>query len=892
MIHWKKSLEILSIDRQKLARDFNYPNLVILLAIIIIGIIADGQNTKNAMREFRAEVRDQVSLVRVRLEGNISSNIQLVRGLLSTLQTEPDMDQTRFSELAENLFVDESQLRNVAGAPDLVIAMIYPLIGNEKAIGLNYRNNTQQRDAVLAVRDSGQMVLAGPVNLVQGGQGFIGRFPVFTTKGDGKSFWGIVSAVIDVKQLYQDSGLFDAGLPIEFALVGKDEAGNFTKQFFGNDTVMDSNPETAEVRFPNGSWTLAAIPKSGWHVISSDIWFERLFIFIAGILLFLPVAIAGRYADHRKRNVDELRKREEQLERLSKRLELALDASNVGVWEMNLQTGELVWDDRMSVLYFLSTTDEHRSFEDWQNAIHPEDTERALNDYKTALDTRTKYSSEFRVVSAVGKIRNIRAIGTFHTDGSGSSFIVGLNWDVSADVAMNNELRRAKSQMEMRNNELLEAKSSIEHLALHDSLTGIANRRYLDDYLGVIARREVDENSQTALLVIDVDRFKQINDTFGHAAGDAMLVHMSKILKDSVRPGDFIARIGGDEFVIVCTIDDGTNYLAELAGSIIEKTSAPFIHDGSECRFGVSIGISHSGAVDTDIQQLLINADLALYHAKNLGRNRFEFFTKKLHVNSIYNKKIADEIQRGIENNEFVPFYQPQYDAKTHAIVGVEALARWHHPEHGLLYPDSFLKIAEEINATTTIDHAILQQTLEDFDHWSKSGLQIPKASVNVSLQRLHDEKLIKSLEKLQIKPGMLSFELVESIFLDDGDDVVFDNIDRIKEMGIDIEVDDFGTGHTSIISLLKLKPARLKIDRQLVIPATKSDSSRQLLASIIEIGRSLNIEVIAEGVETAEHALLLRMIGCDILQGFAFGKPMSSSELEKFLRKDIPLFA
>lgn len=892
MNHWKKSLEILSIDRQKLARDFNYPNLVILLAIMLVGIIADGQYQKIAIREMRAEVRDQVSLVRTRLEGNISGNIQLVRGLLSTLQTEPDMDQNRFSELAKHLFTEHSQLRNIAGAPDLVISMMYPIKGNEKAIGLDYRKNVHQRAAALSVRDSGQMVLAGPVNLVQGGQGFIGRFPVFTTKGEKRSFWGIVSAVIDVTQLYKDSGLLDAGLPLEFALVGENKAGIPGAQFFGKKTVVESNPETVKVMFPNGSWTLAAIPKSGWNVVSGEMWFNRLFIFLAGLILFLPVAIAGRYAEHRRKNVHELRKREEQLQRLSKRLELALDASNVGVWEMNLQTGELVWDDRMNVLYFLSTADEIRSFEDWQNAIHPEDTERALNDYKTALDTKTKYSSEFRVVSPIGEVRNIRAIGAFHTDGSGSSFIVGLNWDVSADVAMNNELRRAKSQMEIRNNELLEAKSSIEHLALHDSLTGIPNRRYLDDYLGVIAGREDDEKTQTALLVIDVDRFKQINDTFGHAAGDAMLVHMSKILKDSVRPGDFIARIGGDEFVIVCTVDDGTNYLAELAGSIIEKTCDPFIHDGSECRFGVSIGISHSGAVDSDIQQLLINADLALYHAKNQGRNRYEFFTKKLHVNSIYNKKIADEIQRGIENNEFVPFYQPQYDAKTQAIVGVEALARWQHPEHGLLYPDSFLKIAEEINATTTIDHAILQQTLEDFDHWSKIGLQIPKASVNVSLQRLHDEKLLNSLEKLQIKPGMLSFELVESIFLDDGDDVVFDNIDRIKQMGIDIEVDDFGTGHTSIISLLKLKPSRLKIDRQLVIPATQSDSARQLLASIIEIDRSLNIEVTAEGVETAEHALLLRMIGCDILQGFAFGKPMSCSELEKFLRKDIALLA
>ena len=893
MLYWTKFLANIKIDRKKVARDFNYLNLVSLLVILLIGIVADGQNQKIALQDLRTEVRDQISLVRTKLEGNINANIHLVQGLISTLQTEPKMDQSRFAELTKHLFTGDSQLRNIAAAPDLVISLMYPIEGNEKAIGLDYQKNENQRDAVLHVRDSGKMVLSGPINLVQGGQGIIGRFPVFTSIKGVNSFWGIVSAVIDVDHLYKDSGLFEVdGVPVEFALLNKTTSASPDKQFFGSSAVMESIPEISEVSYPNGSWTIAAIPEGGWKVSTSEIWFDRFLIFVSGIILFLPILIVGRYTAHRRRNALELRRREDQLGNLSKRLELALDSSNVGVWEMNIQTDELVWDDRMNVLYFLPTQVDHRNYQDWENTLHPDDLERAKLDYQTALETKSQYRSDFRVVGSSGETRNIRAIGTIYEKSDGSSSIIGLNWDVTADVAMNDELKRAKLQMEERNTELLEAKSKIEHLALHDALTGIPNRRFLDNHLAEITEKDCIGNSHPALLIVDVDRFKQINDTFGHVAGDAMLVHISEILKTCVRPGDFIARIGGDEFVIVCSVDHNTTYLEDLAGSIIEQSGRPFNFNGSECRFGVSIGISHSGAVDTDIEQLLVNADLALYRAKKQGRNRFVFFTKELHIKSIHNKRIADDIQRAIENNEFIPHYQPQYDAKTHSVVGVEALARWDHPEQGILFPDTFLEVADEINVTPAIDHAILTQTLDDYEKWLTQGLQVPKASVNVSLQRLHNEKLLNSLEKLKIRPGTLSFELVESIFLDDGDELIVDNIERIKEMGIDVELDDFGTGHTSIVSLMKLRPSRLKIDRQLVVPAIVSIPSRQLLSSIIEIGRSLNIEVVAEGVETAEHAHLLREIGCDILQGYAFAKPMSAGDLEKFLMSDIKLFA
>jgi len=281
---------------------------------------------------------------------------------------------------------------------------------------------------------------------------------------------------------------------------------------------------------------------------------------------------------------------------------------------------------------------------------------------------------------------------------------------------------------------------------------------------------------------------------------------------------------------------------------------------------------------------LLVNADIALYRAKRRGRNRYEFFSEALQAEVVSTKRIADEILNGLERNEFVAYYQPQFDAKTLDIVGVEALARWQHPTEGIKAPDSFMPIAEELNVVATIDRLILEQSLAALDRWEDMGLPVPRASVNVSLRRLHDEDLIKGLRQLDIAPGRISFELVESIYLDESDDIVAWNIEQIKELGIEIEIDDFGTGYASIVSLQKLRPKRLKIDRQLVLPILVDPAQRQLLASIVEIGKSMGIEIIAEGVESMEHAAILRDLGCDILQGYAFARPLSAEQLEGFI--------
>jgi diguanylate cyclase (GGDEF)-like protein len=862
----------------------NIISVVALLVVLGSGLFADAQNRALHEQQIRADVAREVGVLRARLEGNVRSSMQLVQGLVSTISTEPDMDQPRFAALARGLFGQKSQLRNIAGAPDLRISLVYPMAGNEQILGLDYTRTPAQREASMRARETGAVVFAGPLTLRQGGEGFIGRFPVFIDEPAGpRRFWGVVSAVVDADRLYAESGLADTDLDLDIGLRGRDGLGVGGDVFYGDATLFDDHAVVSEVTLPSGTWQLAARPVGGWDASLPNPLGFRAGLLLAIALVLIPLFIARHLLNERQRHIRALGEREHQLEVLSRRLGLALDTSEVGVWEYVIDTGTLTWDDRMNELYGLPRASPARRFAHWKRSLHPEDLARAHCEFNDAIASRGRYVSEFRVRLADGGERVIRAIGACYTDVDGTARLLGCNWDVTADVAIKRDLERAKALTEARNAELVAATARIEHNSLHDALTGLPNRRFLDRVLAERAERANGEGGGIALLHIDLDRFKQINDTLGHAAGDAMLVHAAHVLLANVQPGDFVARIGGDEFVVVSGVRNGRRPLARLADRIIVEMRQPLPYEGHECRCGVSVGIAYQRGPRIDDKRLLIDADIALYRAKRRGRNRHEFFTEALQAEIVSTKKTADEILTGIEQGQFVAWYQPQFDARTMQISGVEALARWQHPTRGVVSPDQFMPIAEDLNVVATIDRMILEQTLAWMQLWRARGLVVPRASVNVSGRRLRDENLIRSLRKLDIAPGSISFELVESTYLDESDDIVAWNIEQIRGLGIDLEIDDFGSGYASIVSLLKLKPRRLKIDRQLVMPVVEGDSQRQLIASIIDIGHSLGIHVVAEGVETEEHGRIVTELGADTLQGYAYSRALSPVAVERF---------
>lgn len=440
---------------------------------------------------------------------------------------------------------------------------------------------------------------------------------------------------------------------------------------------------------------------------------------------------------------------------------------------------------------------------------------------------------------------------------------------------------------EQRARALDEAMEQIAHYVRHDALTGLGNRQHLDDRMKALAAQSEIEALQVAILHFDLDGFKQINDAVGHGAGDFVLTHVASKLSAIADEADFLARIGGDEFVLLRLGATDAASVEAFAQKALAALTAPIEYRGEKCRYGVSIGIAIDSGKNLDMSALLINADIALYRAKRGGRNRIEFFSTALHAEILATKRLGDEILAGLERGEFFAYYQPQFDADGEALVGVEALARWRHPRRGILEPVAFLSVAEDMRVLSEIDLAILKCVRDDSKTLRECGIHIPKVSLNVTKRRLQDPALAKHIAHFDFDETALALELLETIFFEDENDTVIWTIDQLKDLGVEIEIDDFGSGHASILSLLKVRPQRLKIDRQLVMPMKNQPSQRRLLQSIVDIGKALGVSVTAEGAETMEHARLLKQIGCDALQGYAFGRPMSLSALLSFLKSE-----
>ncbi|MEA3533506.1 EAL domain-containing protein [Rhizobium sp. CC-YZS058] len=843
------------------------PTLLVLLIVIAAAVLADRQNHALFRSQLRAAVAADLEPIRSALEIAINTDIQLLRGIAAAVSAEPEAKPDHFARLAESVFRDGAHLRSLAYAPGFVVSEVFPQAGNTAALGLDYRTDPKQSAAAMRVRDEKRLVVAGPLPLKQGGIGLVARYPIFAEDAAGnRAVTGILSGVLDIEAIYRDAGLLSADA-IEIAISGRN--GDPADTFFGEPALLKRDPVAMTIDLPGGNWTIRATPASGWETAPPNQPIVRMLLGLAGLLVIVPTFVTSLLLQNRQTTLAVLSVSQARLQALSHRLGLALASSQTGIWELDVDRGSVLWDEKMYELY-----GKQKSFQPsrggWETALHPEDAPATLAALTDALETNTTFQARFRIRLDDGGTRHIRAVGTLDPS-AGRRVMVGVNWDVTAETEKNERLDAARRRAVAQSEEIERARRQMEYNALHDSLTGLANRRALDQALAQMPA----EGAPLTLLHIDLDRFKEINDTGGHAAGDAVLCHTARILDRLAGPHDTVGRIGGDEFLILRRGADAKDSEA-LAAEILSAMSEPMVFEGQEIRLAVSIGLAHHQQ-GQPLDQLLVEADLALYEAKRRGRSRAETFSPTLKTAALTTRRTADDILRGLENDDFIAYYQPQFCPQTLALTGVEALARWKHPTRGLLTPQSFLKTAESINVVARIDQRILEQTLTQARLWDAAGLHVPKISVNISRARLGDEQLKDRLSALSIPKGRLSFELLESIFFDEDDRLLFDNVLAIKELGIDIEIDDFGSGYASITSLLKLTPRRLKIDRKLVTPMLESPRQRRLVSSIVDIGKSLGIEVIAEGVETPAHVQLLRTLGCDALQGYALAEPMSA---------------
>jgi diguanylate cyclase (GGDEF)-like protein/PAS domain S-box-containing protein len=561
------------------------------------------------------------------------------------------------------------------------------------------------------------------------------------------------------------------------------------------------------------------------------------------------------------------------------RHQFALDAASDGIWDWDLASNEAQHSEQNYKLLGEEIVESDNSIAWFISRIHPDDRDAVAEGFQNHLIRDTPYSETYRIRHRDGTWRWWRSRGQAIRDEQGKAIrAVGTNSDVTELVSMQSELKR-------RNADLMVAKQETEAAALHDALTELPNRRHLQKVFADIALKASARDCQLALLHIDLDFFKDVNDRFGHAIGDATLKKIAAILENLRNNDEMVARIGGDEFIAILFDTEDATRARQFCGKLFDALDQTNQIDGCKVALAASVGVALNQGQNNEIWSLLSDADLALYEAKNTGRNKLQIFDEDLRARSAFARNTKEELRNALlRNGQIIPFFQPQFCAKTMELVGFEVLARWDHPTRGILTPDKFLDYCAELNCLAEIDRQILARTVECAEQWAKAGFNPDRLSLNVSSDRLVDPDLIASVEELGDRAPFLSFELLESTFLDDTDDEVRAVLDRLRALNVEVEIDDFGSGYASILSLVNVRPARLKIDASLTRNAETDHTMHSLIASIVGIARALKIEVVAEGVENSEQCGTLMDIGCDILQGYWLGRPIHADRvLQKY---------
>ncbi len=446
------------------------------------------------------------------------------------------------------------------------------------------------------------------------------------------------------------------------------------------------------------------------------------------------------------------------------------------------------------------------------------------------------------------------------------------------------ELEKKQKETELL---LRKQTKELNYQATHDTLTGLPNRALFEDRLKQTIASAKRNKKKFAVLFIDLDQFKRINDSYGHHIGDKVLIEASSRLLNVLREEDTLSRLGGDEFTIILQNIKSDADIEVVAKKIISVMKDP-IHNN--LYISASIGIASYPTDTTDMQDLIKYADIAMYKAKELGRNRFEFYSDELSKKAFEDVIIQNNLHVALKEEQFIVHYQAQFDIKLKKIVGFEALVRWQHPELGLIPPNEFIPIAEESDLIVEIDRYVMKKAMQQFSKWYKDGLNPGTLALNLAMKRLNKDDfvdyLLQTMDKCDFSSSWLELEVTERQVMSNPISSI-QKLNSISNLGIEIAIDDFGTGYSSLAYLKKLPLDKLKIDRSFIKDIPKNEDDKAISKAIIALAKSLNLKLIAEGVELKEQEEFLLENGCNYIQGFLYAKPVSENEATNMLKEE-----
>lgn len=562
----------------------------------------------------------------------------------------------------------------------------------------------------------------------------------------------------------------------------------------------------------------------------------------------------------------------EALQESEARLARAHRIARIGSWEWNLTNNSMVFSNELYHLFGYDPANPPMVSMDWiYSRINPVDLPNVRKAVSCAIADGRHLDVIYRTRTADDEELIVNSQGEVVVDDNNRPCrIIGSTLDITA---------RMRAEEEIRN------------LSNYDHLTGLPNRNLLQDRLHQAVIHASRTQSVVGVICLDLDRFKGVNDTLGHRAGDQMLRLVADRMAACVRESDTLARLGGDEFMVVLTMVSGEEGISAAAAKLLGVIAEPFIVEGHELYITASVGIAVYPADGQDPHTLMKYADLAMYRAKELDRNNFQFYSSDLNVRVMERMMLESALRRALERDEFKLYYQAQVDVNTRAIVGFEALLRWFHPDLGLISPDKFIPLAEENGQILAIGEWVLQSACRQASKWQKAGLPAVRMAVNLSTRQFRpnlDQTVAAILLETGLAPRYLELEMTESILMRN----VAENMTLLRsltDMGCHLSIDDFGTGYSSLAYLKHFPLGRLKIDRSFVRDITTNPDDLAIAKIIIDMARTLRMQVIAEGVEDQAQRNLLAGHGCAEMQGFLFSRPLPADKAELLLRNGLP---
>lgn len=979
-----------------------YPRASFWLAALVTFLLSAGvlsywvlDERRSHIREKRLQTSTQAADRARILEAHLRHSLSAAYTLATFVRNSENIE-ARFETIAGDMLSFYPDVNGLSLSPGGVVSQVMPKAGNRAALGFNQlEDKVQGSETRLALR-SGELSVAGPLDLVQGGRGMVARYPVMI---DGE-FWGFTNVTIQLQRLLEVSRLDEIEAQGYDYQLWREESTTGERQLItGNTQALLHEPVEQVINLPNNTWTLAMAPTTGWVPHSWLVVAWAPVVLVSLLLGYLVKALLDlRW--HRHHLQREVAQRTQELTTSLERYRTLIAASNTGAWEYFhnqdymqcspeyfSMLGRLQSDYRMDGQPNLAET--------WTNLLHPDDLDEAVTNFASYIASGAEgmYEGRFRMKHADGHWVWILSRGQSLRDEEGNlrGITVGTHTDISQQVENEAQLELAAKVFErgsegvlitdadetivMVNNaftritgyseeealgqkpsllasgrhdadfframwheikrrgvwqgevwnrrkngeiypewlsvseitdeeerptyyigiisdisRLKEDQEEIHRLAYYDPLTNLPNRSLLEER-AAFALKIAERNRDTvALLFLDLDNFKNINDSLGHKAGDRLLQAFAERLRTMVREEDTFARPGGDEFILLLPSTDASG-AAHAAQKLLTLLHRPFRVDGYDLSVSSSVGIALFPDDGDHLSQLYTNADIAMYRAKQKGRNTYSFFTPELQTHYVRLMQIENALRQALETNQFELYYQPQQEMHTGATVGFEALLRWTHPELGSIPPGEFIPIAESSGLIVPIGEWVLREATQQLRRWIDDGIAPPKIAINLSAAQFHQPSLpdliMTILDDASLPPEYLELELTESMTMDDPERAVA-MINRLHGAGVSLSMDDFGTGYSSLSYLKRFKISKLKIDQSFVRDITRDNDDRVIISTIITLAQSLGLRVIAEGVETREQHEFLRRLGCHDMQGYYFSRPINAERASEFLRAAI----